>query len=289
MAQRITLRLPFIPIKSTHSVSKLMAPVRLTLLLLGAISLSLQAPPVFKDPARLGALNYHFPAAAGGFSPADIAGLTWWPKADAISLSDNDPVGAWPDSSISVNDATQGTAAKKPIFKTGILNGKPVVRFDGTDDTLVAGAAIGITGNHTYFVVVKMPNADYASPLWVTADDGAGVNLTGRADGSIDYGIPWSQNSGASYYDGTSFYIFSLTFDGTTYRLRKNGTGLVSAATASAPSNRTPRIGKSDALPTALNGDLAEIIIYNSTLSQTDHNLVGNHLATKYGLTWTDL
>ena len=34
-------------------------------------------------------------------------------------------------------------------------------------------------------------------------------------------------------------------------------------------------------------GDIAEVIIYDSNLSDADKNEVGGYLATKYGLSWT--
>src|SRR5687767_7057806 len=98
----------------------------------------------------LGATRGRSYSGSGGtpaFDPSTIAGLQLWLKADAITgLSDADPVTTWEDSHTSNHDATQATGAAKPIYKTGIVNGKPVVRFDGVDDflgltSLPAGAA----------------------------------------------------------------------------------------------------------------------------------------------------
>ena len=36
-------------------------------------------------------------------------------------------------------------------------------------------------------------------------------------------------------------------------------------------------------------GEIAEIIIYSKDLNDTEKNLVGNYLATRYGTTWTDI
>lgn len=77
-------------------------------------------------------------AGGGGFTddPTNYANLyTWW-KADSLSLSDNDPVGSWTDSSGTGNTATQSDSSKKPIFKTSLYNGFPAVRFDGSNDVL---------------------------------------------------------------------------------------------------------------------------------------------------------
>ena len=55
------------------------------------------------------------------------------------TLSDNDAVATWENIGSSALDVTQGTGASQPTFKTSIVGGQPVVRFDGGD--LVAAAA----------------------------------------------------------------------------------------------------------------------------------------------------
>jgi hypothetical protein len=36
-----------------------------------------------------------------------------------------------------------------------------------------------------------------------------------------------------------------------------------------------------------VDGDIAEVIIYNRALSQSERDVIGNYLATKYGLSFT--
>src|SRR3990167_10530119 len=82
---------------------------------------------------RRGGLN-----PGGGFSPKAIPGLVFWADASYITgLNDGDSVTTWNDLSGNDNHATQSTAAQKPILKLNIINGRPVVRFDATDDNLV--------------------------------------------------------------------------------------------------------------------------------------------------------
>ncbi len=60
--------------------------------------------------------------------------LQLWLKADAITgLNNNDPVSTWVDSSVNGRNATQSGAAR-PTYITSALNGKPVIRFDGSVD-----------------------------------------------------------------------------------------------------------------------------------------------------------
>src|SRR5262245_37132262 len=94
-----------------------------------------------------------FAGASKAFTPADVSGLVVWLRADALGLNDGDPVGTWTDGSGNGRDLTQATAAKKPTYKTNIVNGKPVVRFDGVDDRLKAA---GFTWNQPEHVLAVL-------------------------------------------------------------------------------------------------------------------------------------
>src|SRR5262249_53986102 len=63
--------------------------------------------------------------AGGSFVPSDLgATLKLWLKAYGESFSDGDPVGTATDFSGNSNNATQATAGRKPLFKTGIVNSR---------------------------------------------------------------------------------------------------------------------------------------------------------------------
>lgn len=93
------------------------------------------------------------------FSPAKLAGLSLWLSADRIAgLADGDPVSTWSDLSGQGNNATQSTTAAKPLYKTGIVAGRPAVLFDGVDDWLALTAAVAsvLTSDaKTVFAVVR--------------------------------------------------------------------------------------------------------------------------------------
>ena len=93
------------------------------------------------------------------FSPRDVSNLILWLDASAITgLNNNDPVATWSDRSGNGNDATQATATNRPLYKTNIVNGKPVVRFDGVDNYLTFGdlAALDFgTGGFSLYIVIQ--------------------------------------------------------------------------------------------------------------------------------------
>lgn len=71
-------------------------------------------------------------------------------------LADGDMVATWSDRSGNGNNATQSTDAEKPIYKVGIQGGGAVVRFDGSNDSLIYGTSLfTYTGGRTVFSVFK--------------------------------------------------------------------------------------------------------------------------------------
>jgi hypothetical protein len=71
-----------------------------------------------------------------------------------LGLSDGDPVNTWTDETGNGHDLT---GANAPTFKTNIINGQPVVRFDGLNDFLDVSFS-DIPTPYTIFIVHADPD-----------------------------------------------------------------------------------------------------------------------------------
>lgn len=217
------------------------------------------------------------------FRPTDLAGLKLWLDANAISgLVDGDPVATWSDLSGNGNHATQATAANRPLFKTNILNGRPVVRFDGTSDSLLASLA-QIPQPLTAIVVARFTggsgwlfdgDTDRCSFLY----DIAGVLKRALfAGAAVAYG---------SSYTLDTWEVESMVFNGASSALYANG-----VADTLAPANPGfsalrdlrigARIGGADGFFT---GDIAELIIINRALSDAERKRLDRYFSRRYGI-----
>lgn len=215
--------------------------------------------------------------------PSDIAGLKLWLKADAITgLADADPVTTWPDSSGLGHDVGQATAAKKPTYQTNEINGKPVVRFDAVDDFL---------GNATLVV---------AQPLTIVVVERAAVanHLGNFIDGSVRCILGHSSlvyrlyAGGAGSIEGgttdTSAHSMSGHFNGASSEMWKDGTSIATGDPGTLAYPAGYKIGSDhNGADQFFNGDIAEVIIYDSALSAADRNALGGYIQTKYGITIT--
>lgn len=240
------------------------------------------------------------PQASTGFDPSSISGLKAWYKADGVlyqdsarttlATADGDPVGSWTDAGANARNANQATSTKRPLYKTAILNGKPVLRFDGVDDHVFTSTfPATISQPDTVFVVCSENNAGSAHRIF---------DATGSNRQLIDLG---STPGHYAAYAGTFLtdtavvtptpVVLCATYNGASSKLWLGGgsTGSIPNASGNAGSAAIDNMvigieqGKN---VQPFNGDIAEILLYDSNLSNANRDLVGGYLATKYGLTW---
>lgn len=226
------------------------------------------------------------------FQPSDISGLKLWLKADAITgLVDGNSVTTWNDSSGLGNNATQSTAANKPTYKTNIIGGYPVVRFDGSNDFLTTPSiSIGV---FTAFAVFKATTSSPVYEQGISTGSASGFHLwTGITTMRVNKsGTSTAKNhpSGATWATDGVWRMTSQTYNGThaSFLLWVNGSSVsLSDVTVASPGtaavNNPVYLGMRGGSTNALNGDLAEIIIYDSSLSTADRQSVEAYLNQKY-------
>lgn len=234
--------------------------------------------------------------AASGVAPIQpdaIAGLQLWLKADAITgLINADPVTTWLDSSSAANDVTQATAAKKPTYRTSVINGLPIVRFDGVDDVLGRLSAVITGAEWSYFTVTQSTTmATTAFKVGDNAVDDLGSNNGFRYSPDGTNRIAFMEGIGGSS-DGattTNWEIISVTRTATGPLLEMwvNGGSVTLSNSAPGYVLATTRtlVGGQTTLPSQpWIGDIAEIIIYDSRLSAGNRDGVEVYLGNKYGI-----
>ena len=217
-------------------------------------------------------------ASVAPFTPAAISGLTVWLKADAITgKSDGDAMSSWTDSSGNGNHAVQATGANQPLYKTGIVNGKPAVLFDDTNDKMVvAGLPVGVP--LSVFVVYRNIGGAFTDRRAVS-DNGAGSWLIGPHGGLHRAYVVGFLNGIA--IDNALFVIAAVVQTG-------SGSTSFFANGAAGGTNTSDQPLTTLALSDAgapLNGYIAEVIYYSAALSAGQRAQVTNYLATKYAIT----
>jgi hypothetical protein len=230
------------------------------------------------------------------FKPTDISGAVLWVDATQISgLSNNDPVVTWSDLTSSANHLTQGTAAKRPTYKTGLINGKPGVQFDGTDDWLGTSGNI-VLGNFTLVIASNQVAAERYIALhgnWGTPANGcyfwSGINCSALVRRDF---LDWGKTVGAAWATGLHTLVFWYHRDpgvGSTITLYKDNVSQTLAAcssTALADTTATQPFYVAGSPGTGVFGaqaDVGEVILYNRQLTTPELTQLQNYLKPKWG------
>jgi len=232
--------------------------------------------------------------------------LKIWLSADSVTgLNDGETVDLWPDISFEGNDASQATANLRPIFETGILNGKPVLSFDGNDYIDTGSPGIAGSGSFDYYFVVIANTIDAGG-----VNDGGGDYILDRTTGTTElaslkatggnvYGFQKRTDGGAGLggpesTTGISTSLFQVVSfgrnRGTNYTIHVDGTEEDNAADDAG--DLTPpalRIGRhTSTADNGLNGSIAEIVVFDKYLNDAERIIINNYLAAKYDLSVTN-
>lgn len=228
--------------------------------------------------------------------------LQLWVKADAgVTTNATGLVEKWADQSGNGNDALQADDTAKPTLVGAALNGKPVVRFDGAKDYLnvADSAGLEITGDIASFAVIRVDDYTTFNSIWgKTAggggnipapndwylSSGSGIPQLFRGDGSAFQNV-----AGQRPIRANTYAVIGIRQVGTTMTHYLNGsTNGVGEITVTPGDGGTDlKIGSRNDLFTKMKGDIAELLIYGDSLSDSDVNNAVNYLRNKYGITNT--
>ena len=203
--------------------------------------------------------------------PVKLPGLVGWWAADTLNLVDGSSVSSWPDLSDLGHNLVPVTVGA-PLYKTNVINGLSVTRFDGVDDVL---NALALTSYRHIFVVAK-----YRLPVFADYDGLVGsvstLVLTAYADNTVWY--PYEQSTTTYHFNGVEavgnwpgpmaqFAVMSIA--------RHTGSWAAGAFQVGQDRNIAGR---------TWDGDVAEVVVYDRVLSTEERQQVEAYLQDKWGI-----
>lgn len=231
-------------------------------------------------------------------SPDTLGRLVLWldaSDANTITLQETDKVRLWEDKSSYNNDFYQSTSSKMPQYKTDIVNNKPTVYFDGVDDFIDANDADSLdVQKTTIFMVTEVTSykVKYPCPLTKLPVNQSYLFVTDKSAGHPPL---FRVHSGSRWYDAqvasvpTSFNVWTGVSDGNSVEFYLNSRWEASTETSGTISATTGKLRLGDASDggNAYNGHIAEVLIYDSALSDADRDAVLDYLLCKYDIPWS--
>lgn len=201
---------------------------------------------------------------------------------DATNLSHagGDSVSTWPDETGNGYDLTAGTA---PTYQTGVISGKPVVRFNGTDQFLDVGFTALSQPNHI-FAVFKFHSTPSTSENELIVDSGAthyhGLYNNGFDDN--DWAIFAGSQVGTSTTADTSPHIAGGLFDGASSEVRVDGS-VVNTGDAGTNSLDGLVVGTDHSQSDFASVDVGEVLVYPQDKSDIADDVM-QYLNDKWGV-----
>lgn len=236
------------------------------------------------------------------FSPAQMAPKAWWDASDTTTITESSgAVSQWNDKSGNGYNLTQSTGAAQPTTNSVTKNGLNVLKFDGGDVMNYSGTTGMDVGNATVVGVFEetttVTNAGFFAAYASTGNDfnsTSALLLESGTSSILFYTVRNSANAAVSGSGVTPFAVWTSVLTSGTLVARRNQQAIaVSTATGTwGTANGGFLVGgrwSSGAISATnrLNGNVAEIIVFDRELNFPEYDFLNRYLMTKWGITPT--
>jgi hypothetical protein len=256
------------------------------------------SPPQPLRPTAASEQNM-FPEIASRFpSPVPTQSLQLWLKSDRGTILNGSTVSQWNDQSGNSRHAVQATSTSQPTLVTHVLNGRPVVTFDGFDDFMTFALPVnGLTGMTIFLVSANSVGMDGAwngvenAPIfWNEEPAGWGTVHLSPFQTLVKFRFGTGQIGNMPTYVrpssiGATYSITVAKKDGTTDSLYVNGALVVNEGgkfSQIAATRDTGNIGRGYNDNTYFPGQIAELLVYTRALSDEERQGVERYLNGRY-------
>jgi len=234
------------------------------------------------------ALNSDLTYYPGGLARTSL--VLWLDADDAgtLTYSSSPLISRWADKSTGNYLASQGNSSYQPSSIGSGLNGRTIVRFDGTR---YLSSALRISGGQfgagaSLFTLVSWSSSatrgingvGFSSPsLYLGRNSVPDKMQFGAGDGS---------SAGSAGVSNGTAYLLEGLFTGSGATGYLNGASDLTFSATMTGDNRFPfQLGRVNNDGHAFSGDVAEVITYNKSLNAAERIIVENYYSAKWGIT----
>lgn len=226
-------------------------------------------------------------------APLVVPGTQLWldandPLGTGVVPADSTALSSWVDKSGFKRNAAQATGSQQPLVRTNIQAGKPVIRFDGTNDVMSTGSVMSLGANSTIIIAFKF--------ITFTAIGCIYNNVVGSS-GSSQFGLHSDTSSGgrAYLYNGaiapigvtnTTAKIVNVAWNGSSTQYSVNGAAFATGVAGTAGSNLTGLFigANTGAGSLPANVDVMELMVYPRALTAAESLFLYRYLSNKWGI-----
>ena len=210
------------------------------------------------------------------------AGVAVWLDASQLTgLTDGNPVATWTDMSGWDNHATKSVGS--PTYQTGVINGKPAIRFvkANGDAFTTADLSSKFPSAATVFIVTSINPGATAYSLFCSRD-GNHEDEWFRYFNGDSYPATFRSARVGAYcaMPDSGSHIFAISSSASAWQMWIDGTS--QGAVGGAYSAGGVQVVGSGSNGGTLDGDIAEVIEFNRALNPTELAAMNAYLTTKY-------
>jgi len=200
-----------------------------------------------------------------------LSGMRLWLRADT-GLDGKSPVGTWLDQSGRENTA-HALDANETVVE-GVVNGRPIVHFDGGVFSL-PDVMMGATAGDAFVVLRVTVTPNQANQIWAFGTRNGSRYLEWNGLLADDFGTDSWVPTDAPAQDITKFHLYNVSASDSEWSQWFNGAIHYSRSSNNVTFNSAPVLG-------AMKGDIAEVIVYDHVLTTQQKEDVAHYLNVKY-------
>lgn len=220
------------------------------------------------------------------------SGLQLHLKADAGISSSNDSVNVWADQSGNGHDGFNSHAdlTRRPVLVSNSINGEPAIRFNGglTYLQLPTASDLEIQNSDYEIFIVSRSASVHSNTQFLIAGNSERyeLHLNGSAGARfIPKSATYIDEGSIGDYTDTEPHLYNIRATDTYGSITVDFTNSTQTSVDAQTSDSGPLyLGIRANNTLALNGDIAEVLIYSSVLSESSRDSIETYINNKYDI-----
>lgn len=222
-------------------------------------------------------------ATPGLETPLTISNMSLWlDGSDAATITESSGIISQVNDKSGNGKNSTATGSVRPSLVSSVKNGRSIMRFDGGDDYLNINSSVAY---RTVFVVAKYDSTTFSTYAGIVGD------YTGSSPGSghVVNGVVGTNKIASATSNYTSAYRNGTLISGSGGHsfAPLNEFWIGAFVLPSDMTNTTSSIGMINGGSRYWDGDIAEVIAYSTTLTDTQRARIENYLSVKWGISVT--
>ncbi len=222
-------------------------------------------------------------ATPGVETPLTISNMSLWlDGSDTATITESSGIISQVNDKSGNGKNGTATGLVRPTLVSSVQNGRSIMRFDGGDDYLNINSSIAY---RTVFVVAKYDSTSFGTYAGIVGD----FTGTSPSNGHIVNGVDATNKIASATSNYTTAYRNGTAIAGSSGHsfAPLNEFWIGAFELPSSITNTTSAIGMINGGGRYWDGDIAEVIAYSTTLTNTQRAQVENYLSVKWGITVT--